>query len=112
MVIKFEAGVSTGVEFTLNETRTVVVTVEAIEPTVGYHGDELTYTATVLDNTDAKLPATFVASLKFGATEVFSGALAEAVYDQETGLLTLPFDAPDIAAGEIHIELSWAEQEI
>ncbi len=111
MSIKFEGGFSTGVSLTVSETRTVIVTEEAIAPTTGYKGDPVVYTATILDSTGAKLPATFAIALRLNGEQPYGDVLSEAVYNQETGLLTLPFNIPDVA-GDMHIDLAWDEQEI
>ena len=112
MTTRFQSGQSPGVDFTLEETRTVNVTAEALAPTSGYKGDTVVYTATVLDNTGAKLPAAFVATLLFNAQNVFSGALDAAVYDQATGELTISFSVPDGAAGVKTLRLTWNQQDI
>ena len=112
MSTRFQSGYSTGVDFTLNETRTVDVTGEALVPTSGYKGDSITYTATVKDDLGNSLPAAFVASLMFDVTSVFSGAFDAAVYDQATGLLTLVFNAPDVVAGVKNVKLTWNQQDI
>lgn len=113
MSVKYTAGVSTGVAFELGETRTVVVADEAVDPASGFKDDSVTYTATVKDNLGNSLPATFVVGLKLdGANLVVGQALSAGVYDQTTGVLTLGFIVPDVAAGSKTVKLSWAEQTI
>lgn len=110
--VKYPAGESTGVAFTAGETRTVVVTVEAVAPTSGYQGDTITYTATVLDDTGVGLPTTFVVDLLYNATKVVDAqALDAAVYDPATGALSLTWTVP-AGAGPFTVKLSWAEQTI
>ena len=92
------------------ETRTVEVTDEALDKTQGYEGDEVVYTATVLDNTAEKLPATFVVDLEINGTKVITGQVLDAaVYDQTTGLLTLTWTVP-ADVGAFTVSLVWAEQ--
>lgn len=113
MVIKYLEGQSTGVAFTLNETRTIIVTAEAVIPVSGYKEDLIEYTATVKDNIGASLPETFVVDLLFNAIKVIDAqALSIDVYDPATGILTLEFAVPDQPAGGYTVKLSWAEQEI
>jgi len=110
--IKFEAGTSTGTPYETGETRQVAVTAEALSAVSGYEGDSITYTATVLDNTAAKLPAAFVATLKINGTALITDQIFDAaVYDQATGELTLVFTVP-AAVGEFSVTLDWAEQTI
>ena len=108
--IKFEAGVSTGTPYETGETRQVTITAESLSAVDGYEGDTITYTATVLDNTVAKLPAAFVATLKINGTALITDQVFDAgVYDQGTGLLTLIFTVP-AAVGVFSVTLDWAEQ--
>lgn len=110
MAIKYLAGVSTGTAFETGETRTVDVTAEDLSAVSGYEGDSVTYTATVLDNTVAKLPATFVATLKINSTDLITDQVFDAVaYDQATGELSLDFTVPT-AVGAFTVTLDWAEQ--
>jgi len=110
--IKYGPGMSTGVSFEVGETRTVQVTAESLDKPSAYKGDSVTYTATVLDNTAAKLPATFLVDLEINGTKVITGkALAADVYSQTTGLLTLAWTVPDIV-GVKTVKLVWAEQAI
>lgn len=107
---KYLAGVSTGTPFETGETRTVVVTVEGNAPVSGYVGDTIVYTATVKDDLEASLPATFVASLKINETLVITDQVFDvAVYDQATGLLTLSWTVP-ADVGTFSVKLTWAEQ--
>jgi len=110
MPIKFLAGLSPGQSFETYETRTIDVTAENLTAPTGYVGDSVTYTATVLDSTIAKLPATFVATLKINGTDLIIDQVFDAgVYDQGTGLLTLIFTVP-AAVGAFTVTLNWAEQ--
>ena len=111
MPIKYLAGESTGVQFSLYETRTVVVTNEAVNPTSGYEGDTVTYTANVKDSTGATLPSSFVVSLVMNGTTLISNQqLTSDVYDSETGDLTLTFTVPSLPAGIYTVKLTWNEQ--
>jgi len=113
MPIKYLAGESTGVSFELYETRTVVVTNEAVSPSSGYEGDTITYTATVKDNTGATLPSSFVVNLVMNGTTLISNQqLTSDVYDSSTGELTLTFTVPSISAGTYTVKLTWSEQVI
>jgi len=110
MTVKYLGSTSTGQTFTEGETRSVNVTSEALNPTSGYQGDSVTYTATVLDSTSAKLPATFVATLKFGATTVVSNqAFGSSHYSQSTGQLSISFLVP-AGSGQSTVTLTWADQ--
>ena len=111
MPIKYLSGESTGVQFTLYETRTVVVTNEAIDPTSGYEGDTVVYTAIVKDNTGAVLPSSFVVSLVMNGTTLISNQqLTSDVYDSTSGELTLTFTVPSVPAGTYTVKLTWNEQ--
>lgn len=108
--IKYLAGSSVGTAYEIGETRSVLVTDESVSVVSGYEDDIVTYTATVLDSTAAKLPATFVVTLKLNGTDliidqVFDGA----VYSQTTGELNLEFTVP-ASVGEFTVTLHWAEQ--
>lgn len=112
MTVKYTGDDSTGTNFTTGETRTVDVTTEDLDVHAGYEGDPVTYTATVLDSTEAKLPATFVASLKINGTEVVSDQVFDAGhYSQSTGLLTLAWVVP-AATGALTVKLTWEDQVI
>lgn len=109
---KYAANSSTGTPFETGETRTLVVTAEALDAVNGYEGDTVTYTATVLDDQAAKLPETFVADLEINSTKVVTAQVFDGGhYDQGTGLLTLTFTVP-AAVGTFTVKLVWAEQEI
>lgn len=111
-LVKFLGSQSTGIAFETGETRSVNVTGEALSVSSGYEGDTITYTATVLDSTTAKLPASFVATLKLNGTDLVTNqAFDVSVYNQSTGLLTLDFTVP-AGAGTYTVKLTWAEQEI
>ena len=112
MPIKFIAGSSTGTAFDTGETRSVDVTAESLSEVSGYEGETITYTATVLDSTVAKLPAAFVATLKINGTSlVVDQDFNVGVYDQATGELNIDFTVP-AAVGAFTVSLDWAEQEI
>jgi hypothetical protein len=111
MAIKYLAGSSTGVAFSVLETRTVQVSNEALNPTSGYVGDTVYYTAIVQDNTGAALPSTFVVDLLFNNTKVVEGQqLNSSVYNPTTKTLQLSFQVPNVPAGNYTVKLSWAEQ--
>ena len=108
--IKYAAGSSTGTAYETGETRTVNVTAESLSAVSGYEGDTVTYTATVLDSTVAKLPATFVATLKINGTDLIVDQVFDAaVYSQSTGELNLDFTVP-AAVAVLSVTLNWAEQ--
>jgi len=108
--IKFLSGASGGTPFETGETRSVNVTAEALSAVSGYEGDSITYTATVLDSTVAKLPAAFVATLKIDGTDlVVDQVFDAAAYDQVTGELTIDFIVP-AAVAALSVTLNWAEQ--
>ena len=110
MTIKFLAGISTGTPFETGETRTVSVTAESLSAVSGFEGDTITYTATVLDNTVAKLPAEFVVTLKIDNTDLVADQIFDAsVYDQGTGALNIDFLVP-AAVAIFSITLGWTEQ--
>jgi len=110
MAIKYLVGTSSGTAFETGETRTVTVTAENLSVSSGYEDDVITYTSTVLDSTVAKLPATFVATLKINGTDLITDQVLDAgVYDQGTGGLSLDFTVP-AAVGSFTITLDWAEQ--
>jgi len=113
MPIKYLAGESSGVQFTLFETRTVVVTNEALSLDSGYEGDTVTYTATVKDNTGATLPSSFIVNLEMNGTTLISNQqLTSDVYDSSTGELTLTFTVPSLSPGTYMVKLTWPEQTI
>jgi len=110
MAIKYLAGTSTGTPYETGETRTVNVTAENLSAVSGYEDDIVTYTSTVLDNTAAKLPATFSGTLEINGTELIIAQVFDAaVYSQATGELNLEFTVP-AAVGFFTITLDWAEQ--
>jgi len=112
MPVKYEAGQSTGVSFETVETRTVVVSLEAVNPTMAGEGETVTYTATVEDNLGGPLPATFEVDLLFNGTEVLSDQVLDAgVYDQGTHALSLDFTVP-AGVGSFTVKLSWSKQVI
>lgn len=108
--VKYLGAESTGVAFETGETRSVVVTAEALDKVSGYEGDTVVYTATVKDNLENVLPATFVASLKINETLVITDQVFDAaVYDAVSGLLTLSWVVP-ADVGTFTVKLVWAEQ--
>ncbi len=109
-MIKYLVGQSTGQPFDTGETRSVDVTLESLDISSGYEGDTVTYIATVLDSTLAKLPAAFVADLLINGTKLKDAQVFDAgVYDQSTGILTLVCVVP-AAVGSFTVKLDWAEQ--
>jgi len=111
-LIKFPAGSSTGIPFAAGETRIVNVTAEVLSASSGFENDSITYTATVLDDTSAKLPATFEADLEINTTKVITDQVFDAaVYDQSTGELTLTWVVP-APVGDFTVKLVWAKQNI
>ncbi|MBA7680444.1 hypothetical protein ES703_88760 [subsurface metagenome] len=107
---KFVAGSSTGTPFETGNTRSIVVTAEALDEVNGYEGDTVVYTATVKDDLEASLPETFVADLEINSTKVVTAQVFDAGhYDQGTSLLTLSFTVP-ADVGEFTVKLTWAEQ--
>ena len=107
---KYVAGSSTGTPFETGTTKSVVVTAEDLSASSGYEGDSITYTATVKDELEGPLPATFVVDLEIDSTKVVTAqALDAGVYDQGTSLLTLVFTVP-AAVGTFTVKLVWAEQ--
>jgi hypothetical protein len=94
------------------QTKTVVVTNEDLSADAGFEWDEITYTATVLDEDDNKLPASFVVSLRLdGVPVVVDQALDSSVYSQATGVLTLVWHVPSGFGAET-VDLQWDEQTI
>ena len=94
------------------ETKTVVVTNEDLSVHLGFEWDEITYTATVLDENSDKLPASFVVSLRLDSVPVVADqALNSGVYSQSTGLLTLVWYVPS-GFGAKTVDLQWDEQTI
>jgi len=110
MAIKYLGNVSPGTPFETGETRTVDVTLENLSVISGFEGDPVIYTATVLDNTLAKLPATFEATLKINGTDLIINQVFDvSVYDQVTGELTLNFNVP-APVGALSVTLNWIDQ--
>ncbi|MCJ7768723.1 hypothetical protein MUP79_10080 [Candidatus Bathyarchaeota archaeon] len=90
----------------------VVITDEDLSVHFGFEWDEITYTATVLDEDGAKLPASFVVNLRLeGVLVVSDQALDSSVYSQSTGLLTLVWHVPS-GFGPATVDLQWAQQVI
>lgn len=109
MTIKYLAIDSTGVALDVDETRTVNVTNEALDASLGFEGDVITYTATVKDSTGAAMPITFCAELMINGTELASVAFQASVYDPVTFLLTLPFTVP-APTGSFTVKLTSVDQ--
>ena len=110
MTTKYLSGSSTGQPFNTQETRTVVITGEALDKSSGYEGDTVVYTATVKDDLGNALPATFVADLLINGTEIISDQIFNAaVYDPIAFLLTLSWQVP-APVGSFTVKLSWDEQ--
>jgi hypothetical protein len=90
----------------------VVVTDEDLSIHFGFEWDEVTYTATALDEDGGKLPTSFVVSLRLDGVPVVSDqALDSSVYSQSTGLLTLVWYVPS-GFGAATVDLQWSEQVI
>ncbi|MBA7548502.1 hypothetical protein ES705_40962 [subsurface metagenome] len=107
---KYLSDQSPGQPFSTEETRTVVVTDEALNKSSGYEGETVIYTAAVKDDQGVGLPATFVADLLINGTDVISAQILEpAVYDPVTFLLMLSWLVP-AAVGSFSVKLSWDEQ--
>ncbi len=108
--IRYKASQSAGAAFATGGTRNVVVTGESLDVVEGYEGDTIIYTATVLDDTSAKMPATFVADLEINSTKVVTAQVFDtAHYDQTTGELTLDWMVP-ADVGTFVVKLVWAMQ--
>lgn len=108
--VKYVGSESAGSPLETGETRTVDVTVEALDKATAYEGDEVTYTATVKDSIATSLPATFAADLELNGEKVITGQVFDvAVYDEATSLLTLTFTVP-ATVGAHTVKLVWAEQ--
>lgn len=109
---KYLSGQSSGQPFETLETRSVVVTAEALDLSQAYEGDTVVYTATVKDDQAASLPAAFIADLLINGTDLIAAQDFNAgVYDQVTGLLTLSFTVP-AAVGAFTVKIGWDEQTI
>ena len=90
----------------------VVVTDEDLSIHFGFEWDEVTYTATALDEDGGKLPTSFVVSLRLdGVLVVSDQALDSSVYSQSTGLLTLVWYVPS-GFGAGTVDLQWDQQVI
>lgn len=104
--------VAVEVTYTTVTEKAVIVTDEDLNFHFGFEWDEITYTATVLDEDNDKLPASFVMNLRLdGVLVVSDQALDSSVYSQSTGLLTLVWYVPS-GFGEGTVDLQWAEQTI
>ncbi len=114
MAIKFLASESTGTPLDAGETRSVVVTAEALAPALGYEGDIVEYSATIKNDLTAALPATFVVDLKIeGAVEIAGVILNVGNYDPVTFLFAINVTIPAVVTpGAKTINIAWAEQEI
>lgn len=110
MAKKYLGDSSPGQPFGTEETRTVVVTEEALDKSSGYEGDTVVYNATVKDDLGVALPANFVADLVINGTDLLSDQVLDAVvYDPVAFLLTLSWVVPS-AVGSFDVKLSWDEQ--
>lgn len=108
--VKYPAGQSAGTPFATGETKSVVVTNEALSATSGYEGDAIIYSATVKDESEAPLPVAFEVDLEINGTKVITGQVLDAsVYDPEDGSLSLEWVVP-AAVGSFTVKLVWARQ--
>ena len=113
MPIKYLSGESSGVTLTVYETRSVIVSDEALSPTSAYEGDTVIYTATVKDDAGETLPSSFKVNLVInGITVISDQELTSDVYNSSTGELTLAFTVPEIGAGTYTVKLTWETQTI
>ncbi len=114
MAVKYLGDVSAGTPLNASETRSVVVTAEALVPTDGYEGDVVVYSATIKDDLGGFLPDSFVVDVKFDGVVVQAGVILNAGnYDQGTFLFSVDLTIPAIAsAGAKTVNMEWAEQEI
>jgi hypothetical protein len=110
---KYIGDESTGHAFEVGAILTVVVTNEELDVASGYEGDNVTYTATVLDEDTGKLPAAFVTDLVIDSTVLVNDQAFDAGhYSQATGLLTLAWVVPAITAGNYTVKMDWEDQVI
>lgn len=114
MAKKFLGNESTGTPLNAGETRSVVVTNEALVPTEGYEGDVVVFSATIKDDLGAFLPDTFVVDVKFDGVVEQAGVILNAGnYDPGTFEFSVDLTIPAIAVPESKtVNLAWAEQEI
>ncbi len=114
MAKKYLGTESSGTPLNAGETRSVVVTEEALAPTDGYEGDVVVYSATIKDDLGAALPDTFVVDVKFDGVVLDAGVILEAGnYNPATFLFSVDLTIPVIAsAGAKTVNMEWAEQEI
>ncbi len=114
MSVKYLGDASTGTPLNASETRSVVVTAEALVPSDGYEGDVVVYSATIKDDLGAFVPATFVVDVKFDGVVVQPGVILNVGnYDPGTFLFSVNLTVPVIAsAGAKTVNMEWAEQEI
>jgi len=114
MAVKFLGNESAGTPFGAGETRSVVVTVEALVPADGYEGDVVVYSATIKDDLGAALPDTFVVDVKFDGVVVQTGVILDAGnYNPATFEFSVDLTIPAIAVPESKtVNMAWAEQEI
>lgn len=111
MSIRYLAIDSLGTDLEIDETRTVVITDEALSLTTGFVGDIVHYTATVKDSTAEALPSTFYATLKIDGIILQEGEFHSSLYDPVTFHLSVPFVIPDLI-GSFTVKLTSLEQVI
>jgi len=109
MATKFLGDQSTGTPFETGETRTVVVTDEALTAASGFEDDVIEYSATIKDNTDAALPAAFAAQLMINGTQLASVVFDVSIYNPATFAFVLDFTVP-AAVGTFTVSLEWVDQ--
>ncbi len=114
MATKYLGNESAGTPLNASETRSVVVSEEALVPSDGYEGDVVVYSATIKDDLGGFLPDSFVVDVKFDGVVVQSGVILDAGnYDQGTFEFSVDLTIPAIAsAGAKTVNMAWAEQEI
>ncbi len=114
MSIKYLGEASPGTPLNASETRSVVVTEEALVPTDGYEGDVVVYSATIKDDLGGFVPDTFVVDVKFDGVIVQAGVILNAGnYDPGTFAFSVDLTIPAIAtAGVKTVNMEWGEQEI
>ncbi len=109
---RYPAGSSTGTPLTIEPTKLVVVSDEALTPSSGFKDETISYSATVKDDEEGALPATFVVDLEVNGNKVITGQVLDAaVYDPVTFALSLDFVVPDLE-GPVNVSLVWAQQDI
>lgn len=114
MAVKYLGSVSPGTPLNASETRSVVVTEEAVSPDAHYEGDTFNYSATIKDDLAAALPDTFVVDVRFDGVVVQAGVILNAGnYNPATFEFSVEVTIPAIVtAGAKTVDMEWAEQEI